>query len=57
MVKKQNKEVLKDFKKSQKEKGLCIYCNNKIVKGKTMCKYHLDYHKWRKKFVKKGDKK
>jgi len=44
-------EKLKAFKKEHKEKGLCRYCNEKAEEGKTSCKYHLDYHKFYKKFV------
>lgn len=44
---------VKEFKKTHKEKGLCVYCNEKAVEGKTMCKKHLDYHKFYKKFRQK----
>lgn len=50
-------EKLKEFKEEHKKKGLCIYCNNKAVNGRTMCKYHLNYHKFYKKFKVKGGKK
>lgn len=25
--------------------GLCFHCSKKVVEGKSMCQYHLDYHK------------
>jgi hypothetical protein len=44
---------LKEFKKIHKEKGLCVYCNEKVVEGRTMCKEHLEYHRFYKKFRQK----
>jgi len=38
------------WKKKHKQKGLCRYCNQDIVAGKTMCQYHLDYFKFYKIF-------
>jgi len=43
-------EKLKKFKKEHKMKGLCVYCNKKAIEGKTMCKEHLEYHRFYKKF-------
>lgn len=53
---KKQKTNLQKYKEEHKKKGLCVYCNKKVIKGKTMCRYHLDYHKFRKMFLgkKKG---
>jgi hypothetical protein len=44
---------VREFKKEHKEKGLCVYCNRKAMNGRTMCKEHIEYHKFYKKFKKK----
>jgi hypothetical protein len=43
-------EKTRQFKKEHKESGLCVYCNRKAMDGKTMCKEHLEYHRYYKKF-------
>ncbi len=45
----------KDWRKKHKAKGLCVDCKREAVTNKTRCKYHLDYHRFYKKF--KGKKK
>lgn len=44
------KNKLKKFKAEHKKKGLCVYCNDKVEEGKTMCEFHLNYHRFYKKF-------
>lgn len=31
--------------KRHKEQGLCVLCNEKVVKGMTLCKFHLERNK------------
>jgi len=49
----QPKEKLRRWREQNKKKGLCRYCNKKTAPGKTMCQEHLDYHKWRKRILRK----
>lgn len=52
------KQSIKDWRDRHIAEGLCRYCKKKAKKGKTMCQYHLDYLKWRKRLgVKGGEKK
>jgi hypothetical protein len=47
---KPSNEAVQNWRRNQIAKGLCRYCKRKAVKGKTMCRHHLEYFKWRKRF-------
>lgn len=38
-------EYYRERRIKKKEQGLCTYCNNNALPGKTMCKYHAEYKK------------
>lgn len=48
-----HKKKVQEFKKAHKEQGLCVYCNEKAEDKKTMCKRHLEYHRFYKQFREK----
>ena len=45
-------EQIKNWRDEHIAEGLCRYCNNEAVQGKTMCNYHLEYMRKRRKLYK-----
>lgn len=47
-------EQYREMRRHKKEQGICVYCKEKAVPGRTLCQYHIDYQAKERKALKEA---